>query len=125
MSQFCITTIQFPSRSVYNAMTSVETNNTMNQDEFVIFAELDRDRFDEILQTLKQHFGTLEHGRQGDDWIWVHFGIEKIEIDSFYSMNLELKGRRGQSDLVGQILQELKDDWILQFFDPPKTDMTR
>ena len=97
----------------------------MDQDEFVIFAELDRNRFDEILQSLKQQSETLEHGRQGDDWIWVHFGTEKIEIDSFYSMNLELKGRRGQSEMVGQILQELKDIWILQVFNPPKIDMTR
>ena len=97
----------------------------MNQDEFVIFAELDRDRFDEILQTLMKQFENIEYGRQGDDWIWILLGDDKIEIDSFYSMNLEVKGKSEHFPIVRQILQELQDDWILQVFDPPKVDMTR
>lgn len=97
----------------------------MNQDDFVIFAELNRDHFDEILQTLQKRFEYIEHGRQGDDWIWVHLENDKLEIDSFYSMNLEVKGRYEHTPVVGQILQALKDDWILQVFDPPKFDLTR
>lgn len=96
----------------------------MNKDDLVIFAELDRDKFDEILQSLQEQFETIEYGRQGDDWIWIHVGEDKIEIDSFYSMNLEVKGKSEYTPVVRQILQELKDDWILQVFDPPKIDMT-
>jgi len=39
----------------------------MNQDDFVIFAELNRENFDEILHTLKEHFDHVQSGRQGDD----------------------------------------------------------
>jgi hypothetical protein len=39
----------------------------MNQDEFVIFAELYRDNFDEILQSLGEQFKDIQSGRQGDD----------------------------------------------------------
>ena len=97
----------------------------MNQDDFVIFAELNRDKFDGILQTLMSHFENIEYGRQGDDWIWIPIGDDKIEIDSFYSMNLEVKGKYERLSFVRQILQELRDDWILQVFNPPKIDMTR
>ena len=64
------------------------TNNPMNQDDFVIFAELHQDKFDGILQTLMSLFENIEYGRQGDDWIWIPVGDHKIEIDSFYSLNL-------------------------------------
>ena len=97
----------------------------MNQDDLVIFAELNRAKFDLILKTLMEHFENIEYGRQGDDWIWIPLGDDKIEIDSFYSMNLEVKGEYEHLVFVRQVLKELKDDWILEVFDPPKVDMTR
>lgn len=99
--------------------------NLMDQDDFVIFAELNRNHFDEILQSLTEHFEHIQSGRQGDDWIWIHLGNEKIEIDSFYSMELEVKGRFAYHTVVMQIIQKMKDNWILQVFDPPKMDLTR
>lgn len=97
----------------------------MNQDEFVIFAELNRDKFDSILKSLQKHFSDIQFGRQGDDWIWIHFSGEKIEIDSFYSMNLELKGKRKQYAIAKEILSKIEKDCLLQVFDPPKEDLTR
>ena len=97
----------------------------MNQDDFFIFAELNRDKFDEILQTLTSQFENIEYGRQGDDWIWIHLGDDKIEINSFYSMNLEVKGKYEHTSFVKQILAELPTNCILEVFDPPKIDMTR
>ncbi len=97
----------------------------MNQDDFVIFAELNRDHFDEILQTLTEHFENIQSGRQGDDWIWVHLGDDKIEIDSFYSMELEVKGKYRYIEIAEQIIRRMKDNWILHVFDPPKMDLTR
>ena len=100
--------------------------NIMKQDEFVIFAELNRERVDEILQTLMEHFKDIQYGRQGDDWIWIHLtDDDKIEIDSFFSMQLEVKGKYKHLTLVTQILQDLDERYILQIFDPPKIDMTR
>lgn len=97
----------------------------MYQDEFVIFAELNRDHFDEILQTLTSHFENIQSGRQGDDWIWIHLSGDKIEIDSFYSMDLEVKGKRKHYPVAMQIIQSMDTNWILQVFDPPKIDMVR
>lgn len=97
----------------------------MDQDDFVIFAELDRDRFDEILQTVMDHFKNIQYGRQGDDWIWIHLSEEKIEIDSFYSIELEVKGKYRYYDVVKQIIQNMDSKWLLQVFDPPKNDLIR
>jgi len=97
----------------------------MDQDDFVIFAELNRDHFDEILQTLSESFKSIQSGRQGDDWIWIHFGEDRIEIDSFYSMELEVKGKYKYIAEAKQIIQSMKSELILQIFDPPKIDLTR
>ena len=97
----------------------------MNQDEFVIFAELNRDHFDDILQSLMGQFKNIQFGRQGDDWIWIHLGDDKIEIDTFYSMELEVKGKRKHYMAAMQAVQEMDDRWILQIYNPPKVDLTR
>jgi len=101
------------------------TNNNMNQDDFVIFAELNRDHFDEITQTLLDQFENIEYGRQGDDWILIHLGNDKIEIDSFYSMELEVKGKYKYLTVAKQIIPNMDSKWLLQVFDPPIIDMTR
>lgn len=109
-----------------NSTSSLKRYNTMDPNDFVIFAELNRDNFDEILQSLTEQFKNIQSGRQGDDWIWIHLTDEdKIEIDSFFSMQLEVKGKYKHIPIVRQILHEIKDDWILNVFDPPKIDMTR
>jgi hypothetical protein len=97
----------------------------MKQDEFVIFAELDPAMFDQILERLMKHFQNVQFGRQGDDWIWVNFSNGKIEIDTFYSTNLEVKGERRQYSIVIELLQVLENKWIVQEFNPPKVDLTK
>ena len=97
----------------------------MDQDEFVIFAELKRDRFESILQSLQKSFANIQYGRQGDDWIWVHVAGDKIEIDSFFSMELEVKGKRGRWAVAKEILGRIDADDVIVLFNPPKVDLTR
>lgn len=97
----------------------------MTQDEFVIFAELNREKFEDILDRLMKYFQGIQFGRQGDDWIWVHVEDERIEIDSFTSEQLEVKGRRKHSKTVQDILRFIEKEWILNRFNPPKKDLTR
>jgi len=97
----------------------------MTQDEFVIFAELNREKFEDILDRLMKYFQDIQFGRQGDDWIWVHVEDDRIEIDSFTSEQLEVKGRRKHSKTVQDILRFIEKDWILNRFNPPKKDLTR
>lgn len=96
-----------------------------HQEEFVIFAELKRDYFDEIRHQVENHYATIQYGSQGDDWIWLHYDDGKIEIDSFYSMELEMKGPKNKQDFANEILSWMQPKWIITRFDPPKIDMTR
>ncbi|NOH00685.1 MAG: hypothetical protein HND47_01265 [Chloroflexi bacterium] len=97
----------------------------MKQDEFVIFAELDREKFEDILERLMKFFQMVQFGRQGDDWIWVHFTDGKVDIDSFTSQALQVKGRRAQQKSARQILDCLEKEWIIRKFNPPQADLTR
>ena len=97
----------------------------MKQDEFVIFAELDREKFEDILERLMKFYQMVQFGRQGDDWIWVHFPDGKMDIDSFSSNNLRVKGKSVQQKSAKEILDCLEKDWILKKFNPPLADSTR
>jgi len=97
----------------------------MDQNEFVIFAKLDPTKTDQIVERLKQHFKNIEYGRRGDDWIWIDHKKERIEIDTFRSMNLEVKGMRRQYRTSSENLKTLEDEWIIKIFNPPKVDTSR
>ena len=80
----------------------------MDDNTFVIFAELDRDKFEDILDRLMKFYPSIQFGRQGDDWIWVHVKEDKIEIDSFFSNQLEVKGRQTLAETVQQASEQEK-----------------
>lgn len=98
----------------------------MNQDEIVVFAELNRSYFQQICQTMTSHFSHVQYGSQCDDWLWIHYAHGKVEIDSFNSLNnLEVKAPRKQFGLVQEILNLCQPDWILTRYALPKIDLTR
>lgn len=97
----------------------------MKQDEFVIFAELDREKFEDILERLMKFYQMVQFGRQGDDWIWVHFPDGKIDIDSFSSDQLQVKGKKTQAKSAREILSYLDKEWVTKKFNPPQPDLTR
>ena len=97
----------------------------IDQEEFVIFAELKRGHFDEIRQEAQKRYTKVQYGSQGDDWIWLHYDDDKIEIDSFYSMELEMKGSKNKQHFADEILSWMQPEWIITKFEPPKIDMTR
>lgn len=96
----------------------------MDQDEKVIFAELDRGSFALIVAALAARFDDIQYGSQCDDWIWIERGGMKVEIDSFYSMQLELKGPRRAFGLLQEILALMRPEWIVAGYAVPKPDLT-
>jgi pantoate kinase len=51
--------------------------------------------------------------------------MKKIEIDSFASIPLELKGKRKQYAIAKEVLSKIEKDCLLEIYDPPKEDLTR
>lgn len=43
---------------------------------------------------LRAQFRQVESGLQGDSWFWVCDGGERVEIDTFHSMNHQVKSVR-------------------------------
>ena len=97
----------------------------MDQDEFVIFAELNREAVERLLDELMNHYPQVQFGRQGDDWIWVHLPDGVIEIDTFFSNNLQVKGKANQLSSAAELLGRISPKLILEIFNPPIADLTR
>ena len=96
----------------------------MDQNDKVIFAELLREFFELIVEALRKQFSDLKYGSQGDDWIWIERNEMKIEIDSFYTLELEVKGPRRAYGLVEELMHLMNNEWILTKYDTPKVDLT-
>ncbi|MBE9242370.1 hypothetical protein IQ217_16650 [Synechocystis salina LEGE 00031] len=97
----------------------------MDQNEWVIFAELRRSDFELVVSILSDHFPRLEWGSQCDDWLWIYCRDYKLEIDSFSSMELEVKGPRKAYGLAQEVLRLLPPSVFVQVFERPKLDLTR
>ena len=48
------------------------------------------DFYDELLDYVQRHFDQVESGVQGDAWIWITKGSDKVSLDTFYSMQFEI-----------------------------------
>ena len=62
----------------------------------MIFAEIKYGKRYELMHNelflfIKSKFKKVESGLQGDSWIWVFEGNDKVAIDTFSSMTHEIK----------------------------------
>ncbi|MEB3160423.1 MAG: hypothetical protein VKL20_03050, partial [Synechocystis sp.] len=73
---------------------------------------------------LGDRFRRVRWGSQGDDWLWILHRGYRLEIDSFYSLQLEVKGPRKSYGLAQEVLHCLPDSAIITVFEIPKLDLT-
>jgi hypothetical protein len=97
----------------------------MEQNEWIIFAELRRSNFEWIVSILSDHFPRLEWSSQCDDWLWIYRRDYKLEIDSFSSMELEVKGPRKAYSLAQEVLHLSPPSVFIDVFECPRFDFTR
>ena len=62
----------------------------------MVFAEMEyqkhySDFHAELLAFIGKHFSQVQSGLQGDSWIWILDGEEKVAIDTFTSMKHQIK----------------------------------
>jgi hypothetical protein len=65
----------------------------------MIFAQMEyqkhySDFHAELLAFVGRHFSQVQSGLQGDSWIWILDGEEKVAIDTFTSMKHQIKSRK-------------------------------
>jgi len=93
----------------------------------MIFANIDyeqdySDVHQELVEFIKAHFDTVDSGLQGDSWIWIYDGEDKVEIDTFSSMKHQIKCASKQSPLVDKIIDLLASKYIVHKFSQPELE---
>jgi hypothetical protein len=93
----------------------------------MIFAEMEYDQhYDDmhepLLQLLKSRFKRVESGHQGDSWIRILAGEEKVVIDTFSSMKHQIKSENINSTLVKIVIQAIQEKYMLIVFNEPKLE---
>ena len=81
----------------------------------MIFAEMEypkhySDFHAELLAFIGRHFLHVQSGLQGDSWIWILDGEEKVAIDTFTSMKHQIK-----SPKAGVHVQKVIETLLRQF----------
>ena len=81
----------------------------------MIFAEMEYqkhydDFHDELLAFIAAQFSHVQSGHQGDSYIWIGEGEEKVAIDTFTSMKHQIK-----SPKPGPHVQNVIDILLLKF----------
>jgi len=93
----------------------------------MIFAELQYDRHYsdvhfELVHLLQNAFPDIQHGLQGDSWIWVFAGDDKVAVDTFSSMKHQVKSENLKSNLTKQVIRALSEKYQLTEFDDPELE---
>ena len=73
----------------------------------MIFAEMKYEKHyddihNELLSFVTAHFSRVESGHQGDSYIWIFDGGEKVAIDTFASMKHQVKSSKPGSHALRQ-----------------------
>jgi hypothetical protein len=92
----------------------------------MIFAELDYDGdysafHEELAAFVNAHFSNVESGLQGDSWIWILDGGEKVAIDTFTSMKHQVKSSASGAH-VQKVIDALKFRYKLRILDVPEPE---
>lgn len=93
----------------------------------MIYAELQyEEHYSEVhsglVDFLKLKFPNLESGLQGDSWIWIFDGNEKVAIDSFSSMKHQVKCSSPQSKLVDRVIDVLSSQYSMEVYQKSKLE---
>lgn len=92
----------------------------------MIFAEIDyphhySDLHAGLVELVEQHFSHVQSGLQGDSWIWITDGGEKVSIDTFTSMKHQVKSATAGPH-VQRVVKILLTKYQLAVYDCPERE---
>jgi len=93
----------------------------------MIFAELHYDQhYGELhaplVELLGSSFQDMEHGLQGDSWIWVFEDGEKVAVDTFSSMKHQVKADASSTGLAEKVIGILSTRYQVSVFPVPELE---
>jgi hypothetical protein len=92
----------------------------------MIFAELDyqehySDFHPGLLAFVSKHFSQVQSGLQGDSWIWILDGEEKVAIDTFTSMRHQIKSPKAGAQ-VRLVIETLLRQFEVKVYEVPEPE---
>ena len=92
----------------------------------MVFAELRypehySDVHDRLLAFMCQHFSKVEAGHQGDSYIWIQDGEEKVAIDTFSSMKHQVKSPK-PGPHVDKVIKALQLRFNVDVYSAPELE---
>jgi hypothetical protein len=93
----------------------------------MIYAELQYDQhYSEVhgslVELMGSNFENVEHGLQGDSWIWILKGEDKVAIDTFSSMKHQIKSSPASEKFVRLVIQVLSVEFELSILPEPEIE---
>jgi len=92
----------------------------------MIFAEMEyqkhySDFHAELLAFIGRHFSQVQSGLQGDSWIWILDGEEKVAIDTFTSMKHQIKSPKAGVH-VQRVIEALRRQFEVKVYEEPELE---
>jgi hypothetical protein len=89
----------------------------------MIFAEFNQasdyaDFYPELVSFARANFENVESGLQGDAWIHIQKGTEQVQLDTFSSMQFQVKSK-DECDLVYAVIKVIAARYELKVLDKP------
>ena len=75
-----------------------------------------------VFSCLEKEFEEIEEGLQGDSYVWVFQGNDKVAVDTFTAMQHEVKCSNKDSSLVGQVIEALKKEFVVVTYEHPELE---
>ena len=76
----------------------------------------------ELVEFIKSRFPNVQSGLQGDSWIWITDGNEKVEVDTFSSMNYKIKSASKDGSLVQKVIDTLNSKYDISILGKPELE---
>jgi hypothetical protein len=92
----------------------------------MIFAQIEyqehySDFHAELLAFVGRHFSQVQSGLQGDSWIWILDGGEKVAIDTFTSMKHQIKSPKAGAH-VRKVIETLLSRFDMKVYEEPELE---
>jgi hypothetical protein len=92
----------------------------------MIFADIEyqkhyADFHAELLAFVGKHFSQVQSGLQGDSWIWIFDGEEKVAIDTFTSMKHQIKSPKAGPH-VWNVIDTLLRQFEMKVYEKPELE---
>lgn len=75
-----------------------------------------------LVALIKPHFAHVQSGLQGDSWIWVVDGDDKVAIDTFSAMTHQIKCENAHSILLKEVITVLSLRYSLVIYEQPQIE---